>query len=181
MYYQILLGLIVSQADTVFLTEHDVLYHPSHFDFDPPDRNIYYYNVNVWRWEYPGDKAITYNTIHSLSGLCADRKLLLKHMLRRIQLIEDQGLDQHQSREPQWARQMGYEPGTKKRRRGGPTDETYGDYESEYPDIDIRHPGTYSPGKTRLSEFKHPPDPDNWHEIHIDQIPGWENVKGRFV
>ncbi len=52
---QILTGLQASTADYVFFCEHDVLYHPSHFDFTPSNDTISYYNTNVWSWDYPKD------------------------------------------------------------------------------------------------------------------------------
>jgi len=73
MVKQILMALNVSEAEWIFFCEHDVLYHPTHFEFDPQDKDVFYYNTNVWRWDYGGDKVIAYDNFRSLSGLCVSR------------------------------------------------------------------------------------------------------------
>ena len=177
MVEQIILALEASTTDYVFFCEHDVLYNFTHFDFTPPRDDIYYYNVNNYRWRYPTEYAITYEWLASLSQLCCNRLLALNHFKKRLQVAKEQGLDIHRSREPRWARQWGYEPGTKKRRRGGFSDEDYEIWQSEYPNVDIRHKWTLSCPKTTHAEFKH--QPKGWEEIKIDRIPGW-NIKELF-
>lgn len=177
MALQILTALEASTADYVFFTEHDVIYHKSHFDFVPPRDDIYYYNVNNYRWEYPKDRAITYNELTSLSSLCCNRELAIKHYKYRLKVIEDLGLDKIRSREPRWARRFGYEPGTKLRRRGGITNEEHIKRRSEYPNVDIRHSLTFSRPKVTLDSFKH--KPTTFREVTLDKIPGW-NLKELF-
>ena len=177
MALQILMALEASISDYVYFLEHDVLYHKSHFDFTPPRDDIYYYNINNWRWWFGHDTAITYDGLTSLSGLCCNRELAIKHYKYRLKLIEEQGLDKIRSREPRWARKFGYEPATKKRRRGGITNEDHIKRKSEFPNIDVRHPGTFSAPKIALDKFKH--KPENWNEIPIEEIPSW-NLRGLF-
>jgi len=171
MIEQIILALEASTTDYIFFCEHDVLYHLSHFDFVPPRNDIYYYNVNNFRWRYSTEYAITYEWLASLSQLCCNRLLALNHFKKRLQVADEQGLSKLRSREPVWARRWGYEPGTKKKRRGGFSDEDYEIWQSEYPNVDIRHKWTLSCPKTTLEEFKH--QPVGWREINIEQIPGW--------
>ncbi len=171
MALQILTALENSIADYVFFCEHDVLYHPSHFDFTPPTDDLYYYNVNNWRWLFPQDYLITYSGLTSLSSLCVNRELAIKHYRYRLQLIEEQDLDKVRSREPRWARRFGYEPGTKKRRRGGVNDEDHVKIKSALPNIDIRHKRTFSGPKVHLEDFIH--QPTDWVQATIDEIPGW--------
>lgn len=45
----ILAGLKESNADIVFICEKNFLYHPSYFDFIPPDKKTPYYNENIWK------------------------------------------------------------------------------------------------------------------------------------
>jgi len=177
MVLQILTALEASTSKYVFFCEHDVLYHLSHFDFIPERDDIYYYNVNNWRWEFPKDRAISYDELTSLSSLCCNRELAVKHYKYRLELIEKWGLDKIRSREPRWARKFGYEPGTKKRRRGGVTDEDHIKRKSEYPNIDIRHGLTFSKPKVTLDSFIH--QPTNWRETTLDNIDGW-NLKELF-
>ncbi|MHA1303720.1 MAG: hypothetical protein ACTSPI_08465 [Candidatus Heimdallarchaeaceae archaeon] len=175
MITQILMALEAATTDYVFFTEHDVLYHPSHFNFTPPRDDIYYYNINNWRWRWKTDVAITYDSLHSLSGLCCNRELAIKHYKYRIKVMKDQHLDENRAREPRWARLFGYEPGTKKKRRGGITNEDFEVWKSKYPNVDIRHKGTFSHPKTFLREFKHLPK--TWVETTIDKIEGWDLKK----
>lgn len=177
MVEQILMALEASDADYVFFAEHDVLYHESHWDFIPPTDDIYYYNVNNYRWLFPDDYLITYSGLTSLSSLCCNRELAIKHYQLRMRLIEEQGLDKLRGREPRWARKFGYEPGTKKRRRGGVTDEDHVKRRSKLPNIDIRHKYTFSQPKVTLDSFKC--KPENFRQVPMDEIPGWD-LKGLF-
>ena len=170
MIKQIILGLSISQGKYVFFCEHDVLYPKSHFDFTPPRDDIYYYNENVLRWDYPKDRLIGYDRLISLSGLCANRELLLRHYLLRLQKIRDMEWVED-SHEPSWLRKMGYEPGTKKIKRGGISDEDYGLFKSDKSIIDIRHRNTFSPPKVTLDGFKHLPN--NFREYTIKES-GWD-------
>lgn len=173
MIKQILLALENSSADNVFFCEHDVLYPESHFDFIPPKEDIFYYNRNVWRWQVGADIAIRYHRMLPLSTLCCNRELAIKNYEFRIKHI-NKNKEKLGGREPFLARKWGYEPGTKKRRRGGITNEDFKTWESKIPLIDIRHRGTFSPTKVTLGSFKH--EPKEWEEINIESIPGW-NLK----
>lgn len=172
MLYQIVIALENLDTDIVFFTEHDVLYHPSHFNFTPPTEHIYYYNINNYRWSVTQDYAVTYSGLHSLSMLCCYRKTALTHFKARLKYVEDKGWDKERSREPRWGRVMGYEPGTKPKRRGGFSDETFETWRSELPNIDIRHRNTFSSPKTSLSDFKHPPT--DWKEVPLEELPYWD-------
>ena len=171
MVKQILTALENSKERYVFFCEHDVLYHPSHFDFVPQKNDVYYYNINNFRWDYPKDRAIQYDGLTSLSMMCCSRMLAINHYRIRMGLIESQELDKIRSREPRWARRFGYEPGTKPIRRGGITNETHEKWRSDYPNIDIRHSKTFSAPKITLESFIH--KPKNWTEVRLKDIPYW--------
>jgi len=177
MLQQIFVALSQADSKYVFFCEHDVLYPPSHFDFTPPRDDIYYYNDHVWRWNYPLDRLITYDRLISLSSLCANRRLLLYQYIQRMQLVIGNGWYKDTKRDPIWARRMGFEPGTKKKSRGGYFDDDFDTWKSEEPIIDIRHGLTYSRQKVELREFKHAPT--NWRETTMDKIPYW-NLKEMF-
>ena len=171
MVYQQVKALEALDTDYVFFLEHDVLYHPSHFNFTPPRDDIYYYNVNNYRWYVKEDFAITYDGLHSLSMLCCNRKLALDHFRRRLDWIEETGMDKQRSREPRYGRVFGYEPGTKKKRKGGFSDEDFERWRSEMPNIDLRHRHCFSQPKTHKEDFKHLPA--DFTEVPIDSIPYW--------
>lgn len=165
---QILTALENTDTKYVFFCEHDVLYHPSHFDFTPPTDDAYYFNENVWRWDFPNDRLIGYNGLKSLSGMCCARELALNHYRKKLELIKEKGWEE--GRDPKWMRTIGYEPG-KERRRGGFLDEQKESWWSEFPLIDIRHSQTITKPKTHLSSFKH--QPTGWREIKLNDVPGW--------
>jgi len=171
MVLQILTALEAGTTKYVFFTEHDVLYHPCHFDFTPPTDDLYYYNVNNWRWLYLQDYLITYSDLTSLSSLCCNRELAIRHYKFRLDHIKENKFDEIRSREPRWARRFGYEPGTKSRRRGGLTDEEHVKRRSMLPNIDIRHRCTFSRPKVTLEEFIH--KPSDFVQVGLDDIPGW--------
>lgn len=168
---QIVTALRALDTDIVYFLEHDVLYHPSHFDFTPPRPDLYYYNGHNWRWPIKEEFAITYDYLRSLSQLCCYRQTALNHHLGRLKYIEDMGLEKLPGHEPKWVRNLGYEPGTKPRRKGGFSDENHEMWRSDLPNIDIRHRHTFSPPKYTLDRFKHPPI--NWRQEPIDNIPYW--------
>lgn len=173
MVSQIITALEASSADAdyVFFCEHDVLYHPSHFDFTPPKDSVYYYNMNNWRWDYPREKIIKYNELTSLSQLCVSRKLVLNHFKARMEKMKELGLDKFTRKDPLQARLWGYEPGRKKKNRGGFLDEQSIQWNSDFPNIDIRHQGSFSPPKVKLKDFR--ASPTGWVETTIDKITDW--------
>lgn len=177
MMRQITMALKKSTSKYVFFCEHDVLYPLSHFDFVPPKDNIFYYNANVWRWKYPDNYAITYDRLISLSGLCVNREFALNHYKARLNKIKELDLDKDKTQDPNWARKWGYEPGTKKRRRGGFSDDDFDTWKSKDPIIDIRHSKTFSPKKVVIESFHHLPT--NWRVTTLDNIDGW-NLKELF-
>ncbi len=160
-------ALQASTASYVWFCEHDCLYPKSHFDFTPLRDDIFYYNVNVWRWLYGSDTAITYDRLISLSGLCCNRLLALDHYKRRIAKAETMPPERN-TLEPVWARKWGYEPGTKRMGNGGFSDEECDTWRSPDPIIDIRHYGTISKAKVTLDSFKH--QPTGWKEIPVTDL-----------
>lgn len=172
---QILTALEAATTDVVFFCEHDVIYSPSHFKLLPEKPEVYYYNVNNYRWRWGTDVAVTYDELSSLSGMVCYRETAIKHYKLRMKICVEHELDEQRSREPRWARRFGYEPGTKPIRRGGITNETSVKWKSEYPNIDIRHKGTFSNPKTFAREFNHLPE--TFREVNVFDIPGWDLPK----
>lgn len=175
MIKQIIIALEASEFDYVFFCEHDVLYPVSHFDFTPQRNDIFYYNANIWRWKYPDNLAITYDRLISLSSLCVNRKFALDHYRKRMAKIKELKRETDKRHEPEWARKWGYEPGTKKIKRGGFSDDDFETWISKYPIVDIRHGKTFSQSKVTLDSFIHPPR--NFRQTSVDKIPGWNLVK----
>ena len=160
LYTQILLGLLISDADYVFFCEHDVLYHPSHFDFTPPTDDKYYYNNNVYKYRLSDRRVVGYDC-NWLSQLCANRKLLIDHYIKRFKIIAN------------GKRAYGYEPGTGQSRKIEGAG--FGRWESKYPNIDVRHGQNWT-GVNRMdpSEFRNKKYCQNWKELRVEDIPYWD-------
>lgn len=168
MFKQILAGLEELDSDIVFFCEHDVLYHPSHFDFVPPEKNRFYYNTNVWKVRLEDGHAMRTAFCQQTSGLCAHRELLLKHYRKRVKMVEASG----------FSRKMGFEPGTHGRSERV-DDYKSNNWESKFPNIDIRHDLNLTPSRWSPDQFRNQHYTKGWQEA--DEIPGWGLVKGRFI
>ena len=164
MFKQILAGLEASTADIVFFAEHDVLYHPSHFDFVPERSDVFYYNQNSWKVDSVSGQAL-FHYASSTSGLCAYRELLLEHYRKRVEIVEQNG----------FTRRMGYEPGTHGRA------ERVDDYKAEtwmspQPNIDLRHRHNLTQTRWYKNEFRNQRYTKGWTEAGA--VPGWGQTRG---
>ena len=165
MFKQILAGLEASTADVIFLIEHDVLYHPTHFDFMPPKHNRFYYNRNRWAVCSQTGQALFYYT-KCTSHLAAYRELLLQHFRELFALIEQRGHSR---------RKMGFAPGT--HRFNGVTFHGSAHYWSKHPNIDIRHSNNFTPNRFKREQFSNRAQ-KGW--TLADEVPSWGKTKGRF-
>ena len=158
MFRQILMGLESSDADVVFFCEHDVLYHPSHFDFTPERNDIYYYNSNFWKYKPATGQVVGYKA-KLLSQLCAHREILITHYRKRVKMLEE-------------GSKLKSEPGT----RDGIKDHPTMFWKSKYCNIDIRHGGNLT-GIKRFhpSEFRSANGCKEWRETTIFEIDGWNS------
>jgi len=169
---QLILGLENSKADYVFFCEHDVLYHPTYFNFTPTKDDVFYYNKNVLKWGFNSELTVFHNGLISLSELCCNRLLALDHFRKRKAYVDKMGWEKDNPRESWWGRRIGYEPGFKPIS----PDEKYEVYQAEYPNIDIRHKFCFTNKKMRLDQFNRPPL-DSWKEGNINNVPGWDVKK----
>jgi hypothetical protein len=161
MFNQILKGLGTSKADIVYLVEHDVLYHPSHFDFIPPREDTLYYNKHRYALDAKTGQALHRYSM-SPSHLVAYRELLFKYYQDLLRLIEERGYSR---------RKMGFAPGG--RTIDGMDKPNVETYVSELPNVDIRNIGNF----TTSHDFRERGLKDG--EL-ADEIPGWGKTKDRF-
>ena len=162
MFQQILKGLEEMKEDVIYFSEHDVLYHPSHFKFTLSDPNIFYYNGNYWMLRLKDGFAIHYD-VSPLSGLVAYREPLLIHFRERMELIEKEG----------FSLKMGFEPMTHKRIKW----EHWYNFEifnPEFPNVDIAHSANLTWKRWKIEQFRR--KPKFWNESDIQHIPGWPNL-----
>ena len=167
MFKQILAGLEANTADVIYMCEHDMIYHESHFDFIPPREDVYYYNENTWKVDSQSGQALFYYCKQT-SGLVAYRKLLVEHYKKRIERMEAEG---------GYNRNTGFEPGTHHLPRG--IDNYAAErYFSELPNIDIRHTTNLTRNRWCQDQFRNPKSCLGWKLA--DDVPGWGKSKGRF-
>lgn len=169
MNIQILEALKKLDTKYVFFCEHDVLYHPSHFDFTPPRDDIFYYNTNVWRVRASDGHAIRTDDCRQLSGLVCNRELAIKHYQKRLEMLE-----KYQGTEfDKYVRKVGFEPGT--HHRPERVDDIKSErFESKYPNVDIRHGGNATATRWKPEEFRNKKFTEGWQET--DNIPGWGKI-----
>jgi glycosyltransferase involved in cell wall biosynthesis len=152
-FTQILAALENSTADIIFFCEHDVLYPPSHFDFTPPKKDIFYYNHNWWRVRTT-DGFTAHWDANQVSGLCGYREHLLKFYRERLLEIKKSGYNH----------KMGFEPGG----RNGVLTRAW---KSDIPYIDLKHGGNLSKNKWSLKDFRDKSTAKNF--VTGNEIPGW--------
>jgi len=159
MFKQILGALENSKSDIIFFTEHDVLYHPSHFDFIPPDKNTFYYNQNVWYLRQDGH-AMHYD-VNQLSGLCVWRDTAITHFRERYERVGKEGFTRH----------MGFEPFTH-HRVSWKNEFKMDTWKSQYPNIDIRYNQNSTGMRWKKDQYRNQQLLINWQETD-NEIPGW--------
>lgn len=166
---QILTGLelLGDDVDVVFFCEHDCLYPAEYFNFRPPTADAYYYAGHTWKVDAETGRALHYRC-EQLSGLCADRRLLLAHFRRRVAHLEAHG----------FTRRLGFEPG-KPIRHGGLDDVPRRTWWNKKPIVDIRHGANLTPSRWRREQFRNPRYTAGWTEA--DAVPSWGTTAGRFV
>lgn len=82
-YKQIITALENSQAEIVYFCEHDVLYNKSHFEFIPPEKDKFYYNLNVWKVSWETGKAMKVDVCEQVSGLVCYRETALAYYRKK--------------------------------------------------------------------------------------------------
>jgi hypothetical protein len=151
-FKQIIEALKTSTAEFVFFCEHDVLYHPSHFEFTPPTKDKFYYNQNVWRLRYPEDFAVTWDA-NQVAELVCDRLFALDWYTKKF--AEYEADPEHFDRR--------FEPGSRDPNK-------YGVWRSKEPNIDIRHGENLTKSKWSVNDFRDKTTCVNWQE---GKCPEW--------
>jgi len=169
MFKQILGALENSKADIVFFTEHDVMYHPSHFDFMPPREDTFYYNQNVWFLRVPDGHALHYD-VNQLSGCCVYRDTAVTHFRERYKRAEEASKELDEVEFNRFVRNMGFEPFTHGRVEWQ-NKFKYETWKSEHPNVDIRSGVNPTGMRWRKDQYRNQNLLINWTES--EEIPGW--------
>jgi glycosyltransferase involved in cell wall biosynthesis len=164
-FKQMVEGLENMKSDVVFFTEHDMIYHPSHFDFVPPEEDVFYYDMNRWSVDEDTGEALFYYT-DVPSMMCGYREHLLKHYKRVRDYVNTHG----------YSGKFGYSPpkGLPKDKRKG----TRQSYVARFGSMDVRREESYTRKRMEKHQFRGKNSNRGWKKV--DQIPGWEKTKGRF-
>lgn len=168
MFRQQLAAIEALETDVVFMVEHDMLYHPSHFKFTPPRDDVFWYNQHTWRVDAETGRALFYYC-NQVSGLCASRDLLLDHYRRRVAYVERHG----------FSRNLGFEPGSNRRVRELVDARGCESWMSRYPNVDIKTRFCLTPGRWSQEQFRNKNSCLGW--TASDAIPGWGRTQGRFA
>src|SRR3990167_3052920 len=153
MFKQILTALENSDAQYIYHCEHDNIYHPSHFDFTPPRKDRFYYDLN-W-WKIHDDGYVVHWEAAQVSGLCYYRQLGIDFYRKRLETYNPDSFD----------------------RKFEPTVE--GEYETwwaEYPSLDIRHKCNLTYNKRTIAHFRNKSAAVTLKTTTIDKIEGWSNL-----
>jgi len=168
MFQQQLRGLeALVDVDVVFFVEHDVLYHPDHFAFEPPRNDVFYYDEHVWKVDTTDVQKPLFYFAKQTAQLCASRELLLGHYQRRVAKVEKDGFSRH----------MGFEPGCHMPPRGVDSFPAMR-WMSPTPQLDLRHTGNLTKSRWDQRGFRSPLSCLGWQVS--EQVPGWPSMFGRF-
>lgn len=170
MFTQILTALEASTADIIYFCEADVLYHPSHFDFTPSDKNTFYYNQNVWYLRSTDGHGLHFN-VNQLSGLCVYREAAIIHFKERFEMVKNAFETMNEQDYGRFIRNMGFEPMTHHRVRWK-NQFSLGTWKAEFPNIDVRHGANTTGQRWRKDQYKNQQLLVDWTETD-DEIPGW--------
>jgi hypothetical protein len=166
---QQLAGLEALDTEIVFMVEHDCLYPTCHFDFTPPRKDVFYYDLNWWKLRVSDGQALHFKA-KQVSGLCAYRDILVEYYRNRVKGIESGEIGGRRH----------FEPGSNHYREAGYNKLTTHGFEtwfSEIPYVDIRHDHVVTRNIFDPSGYRG--QVVDW--TLSDEIPGgWGKCKGRF-
>ena len=162
MYEQILAGIEASDTDLVFLAEHDCLYPPEHFAFDPGRQDSFYFNRNQWFLIADTGKAIRYDS-RCNATMCCYRPVFVRWLKRRLRKIDKYG--GYQGR---W----GHTPGAP----GDNSSIAWEWFETQTPIVNIRHADCLSKIRAKPEDFRS----GKRAMTQASEIPGWGKTEGRF-
>ena len=170
MFKQIITGLEAMTENIVYFCEHDVLYHPKHFEFTPTNPHKFYYNGNYYFLRLNDGFSVHYD-VSPLSGLVVFRETAIKHFRERLEMIEQLG-------ENYKPLHMGFEPFTQNRIKW----KFWCQVEvflPEFPNIDICHNDNTTWKRWDQKHFIK--KPKFWEETKDYTIPGWDNLKKKLM
>jgi hypothetical protein len=91
---QVTRGIEAARTDTIACAEHDCLYTPEQFTWQPPRPDVLYYNLHHWflQWTGPSRGVFTNRRRLVLSQLVASRDVALEAFRQRLWMVEHEAL-----------------------------------------------------------------------------------------
>lgn len=93
---QMMKALEMVKTEFIAIAEHDCLYTKEHFDFTPPDKEIFWYNENVWMLQYNSSNHPECNGMFSIfkkrkanSQLICGTEAMIESTKDKIEMMED--------------------------------------------------------------------------------------------
>ena len=90
LFTQVLTGAKAATTKYVALVEHDCLYSPEHFNWQPPNDFVFWYNVNHWFVQWGGSNTGQYSYLRRkvLSNLICERNLLIEAVEEKLAILK---------------------------------------------------------------------------------------------
>lgn len=142
----------------VYVCEHDVFYHPSHFAFLPPEKNTMYFNINRYYYHLNCDNFAHARGRRAMSQCVGYKEAIVKHCQERIDSIknDDNGIELSILKWDDWEEQ---------------TNVKCVNFESNRPNVDILHDSNFTPrGDWKRKYLRGEITPQ--HKAVWD-LPGW--------
>ena len=118
------------EGSIIYLCEHDVFYHPSHFAKLPDDENTMYFDTNRYYYSKGNSSFVKARGKRALSQCVGHRDTIIRHIKERL----DHGLDE--------AGEEIVERWSDLEKRSSVK---YANYTSDRPSVDILHDGNFTP------------------------------------
>lgn len=163
---QQLAGLEKLDTDVAFMAEHDILYPREHFDFTPPRKDVFWYNLNWFKVRTSDGQALHFKA-KQVSGLCAYRDILIDYFRNRVRMIESGEIGGRRHFEPGGRYRDAYQKLTSC---------GFDTWYSDVPYVDIRHEGTVTRNIFDPSGYRN--RVEDWKLV--PEIPHWGVTLGRF-
>lgn len=176
MYRQLLAGVEAAPGDTIYLAEHDVLYHPDHFGITLHTDDKFCYNTNIIYGHLAGKSIHTYTKTaqprYTLSQLFAGRDILLSAFRERVRILElgleiprgIPGMCEPGVNEAVYQARLREQSKAQNRPDLGPLTLWQSDgFILPYPNVDLRHGGNLTGG--RRGEINLGVNIDYWGEL----------------
>lgn len=89
-YKQVLIGTREANTKYVAMAEDDMIYHPTHFTYKPPDENTFSYDINKWSiFSWTDPPIYSYRVRKLMNSLICGKKALVKTLEERYKKYPD--------------------------------------------------------------------------------------------